>query len=66
MKYKIVCPACKEIGKIYGLPYGLQIMSSEESRCTDVHMVILVHCEACGAVLGAYRNDSKPESRQEG
>ena len=59
MHRKVVCPNCKTDGKIYGLPYGLQIMSSTKGENTDVHSVILIHCEACGAVLGDYLDNIK-------
>lgn len=48
------CPFCGAKGKIYGLPYGLQIGSSIKGKNLDVYETILIHCEACGAVLGGY------------
>lgn len=52
----VKCPSCGEQGKIYGLPYGLQIGSAKDDKTTDLHDVILIHCEACGAVLGGYEH----------
>lgn len=51
------CPICKEVCKLYGLPYGLQIGSSDENDTTDLHPVILVQCDKCGCVLGAYKDE---------
>jgi hypothetical protein len=58
MQSELVCPVCKEAGKIYGLPYGLPITSAVKGENTDVHQVVLIHCEGCGAVLGGYKNQS--------
>ncbi len=58
MKLPIICPACKAPAQIYGMPYGLQIGSSINGENSDVHGVILIQCEACGAVLGGYKDDS--------
>ncbi len=68
MKNKIKCPHCGAENKIYGLPYGLQIMTSEHGEGTDVHPVILIHCENCGSVLGGYKDESleEPEARSQG
>jgi len=51
------CPSCGAIGKIYGSPYGLQIGSSTTGNNSDVHTVILIQCEECGAVLGGYKDE---------
>ena len=54
MKYPF-CPHCEKVVKVYGLPYGLQIGSPNDSECSDVEDVILVQCADCGSVLGAYK-----------
>ncbi|OGH82723.1 MAG: hypothetical protein A2301_01330 [Candidatus Magasanikbacteria bacterium RIFOXYB2_FULL_40_13] len=57
MNTQVKCPACGAVGKIYGLPYGLQIMSSAKGENTDVDSVVLIHCEECGVVLGGYSKE---------
>lgn len=56
------CPICKEECQPYGLPYGLQIGSSNENDATDLHRVILVQCGKCGCVLGVYRAEELDEA----
>jgi len=51
----VKCPSCGAEGKIYGIPYGLQIGSATKGENPDVHDTILIHCEECGAVLGGYK-----------
>jgi uncharacterized Zn finger protein len=48
------CPSCGAVGKIYGMPYGLQIGTSKEGEAPDMDEVVLIKCEECGAVLGGY------------
>jgi hypothetical protein len=52
-----ICPVCKSAGKIYGRPYGLLIGSPIAGENTDTDTVILVQCDSCGSVLGAYKNE---------
>jgi len=55
------CPNCKEVCSPYGLPYGLQIGSSDENQATDLHSIILIQCNKCGTVLGGYEKESLGE-----
>lgn len=55
---KLKCPHCGAEGKIFGRPYGLQIGSSIKGQNLDVHSVILIQCEECGAILGGYEKES--------
>jgi len=57
MTKEIMCPVCKNEAKLFGRPYGLQIGSSLKGENSDVHPVVLVQCEECGTVLGAYRDN---------
>lgn len=57
MNTQVKCPSCGTIGKIYGLPYGLQIGSSVKGENSNVDDVILIQCEKCGVVLGGYRKE---------
>lgn len=57
MNTQVKCPSCGEIGKIYGLPHGLQIGSSVKGANSDVDGVVLIQCEGCGAVLGGYKKE---------
>lgn len=56
MKYPF-CPHCNKNVRVYGLPYGLQIGSSNDDECTDVQGVILIQCSECGSVLAAYKDE---------
>lgn len=63
MHKAVKCPSCNSMGKIYGRPYGLEIGSSKTGENSDVHSVILIQCEECGAVLGGYEKADLLDSK---
>jgi len=57
MEKEGMCPFCKTMGKIYGLPYNLPMLSYDENKYRTIDKVILINCGGCGAILGVYKNE---------
>lgn len=59
---KITCPYCKTlVSGVYGKPYDLPMWDSSkgEIKSDNTDKVILILCNECEAVLGAYKQLEK-------
>ena len=55
---KIICPHCKTlVNGVHGKPYDLPIWDSSEGKVKNdnADKIILILCNECEAVLGAYK-----------